>query len=97
MHNHRLHPGNPRGDPEKLRALAAWYRESAARARNPLIWAGLLSVADELERQAARIARSSGVRLASQAAHPPIPAGTALANGTFSFVVEHTTKAQVGI
>jgi len=36
----------------ELRALAAWYREYAGLAGNPLIWLGRLSTAEELERQA---------------------------------------------
>ncbi len=44
-------------DPEKLRELAAWYREFAERAGNPAIWVSRLHTAEDLEREAARLER----------------------------------------
>jgi hypothetical protein len=37
----------------ELRFLAAWYRDYAERAGNPMIWASRLSQAEQLEREAA--------------------------------------------
>ena len=42
-------------DAAELRKLAAWYREFAERAGNPLIWESRLLLAEDLEREAARI------------------------------------------
>ena len=42
-------------DPEKLRELAAWYREYAERTRNPALWESRLQMAEDLEREAARL------------------------------------------
>jgi hypothetical protein len=42
-------------DPAKLRELAAWYREFAERAGNPVIWEGRLRVAEDLEYEAERL------------------------------------------
>jgi hypothetical protein len=42
-------------DPRLLRALAAWYREFAERAGNPVIWEARLRTAAELEREADRL------------------------------------------
>jgi len=39
-------------DPNKLRQLAAWYREFAERAGNPAIWDLRLRTAEELEAEA---------------------------------------------
>jgi hypothetical protein len=39
-------------DPRRLRELAAWYREFAERAGNPIIWQARLRTAAELEREA---------------------------------------------
>ena len=38
---------------DRLRKLAAWYREFAERAGEPWIWEARLQTADELEYQAA--------------------------------------------
>ena len=46
------HPGLPA---EKLRELAAWYREFAERAGNPTISASRLRMAEELEKEADRL------------------------------------------
>jgi hypothetical protein len=42
-------------DSVKLRELAAWYREQAERAENPVIWDARLRTAEELEEEADRI------------------------------------------
>ena len=42
-------------DAAKLRALAAWYREFAEQAGNPFVWESRLFLAEDLEREAARI------------------------------------------
>jgi hypothetical protein len=38
---------------QKLRALAAWYREFAERAGNPAIWDPRLRTAEDLAKEAA--------------------------------------------
>jgi hypothetical protein len=43
---------------QKLRELAAWYREFAERAGASWIWEGRLRRADELERQADQLQAS---------------------------------------
>jgi hypothetical protein len=45
----------PNPDPEKLRALASWYREFADRAGNPAIWGSRLRTAEDFEKAAGRI------------------------------------------
>jgi len=47
---------------EKLRELAAWYREFAERAGNPSIWESRLRMAADLEREAAEMAREHAAR-----------------------------------
>jgi len=47
---------------EKLRELAAWYREFAERAGNPSIWEARLHMAEDLEREAARMLREHATR-----------------------------------
>jgi hypothetical protein len=47
---------------EKLRELAAWYREFAERAGNPSIWESRLRMAEDLEREAAQMLREHAVR-----------------------------------
>ena len=39
-------------DYEKLRELAAWYREQAERSENPIIWDARLRTAEELDAEA---------------------------------------------
>jgi hypothetical protein len=39
-------------DPQKLRELAAWYREFAEKTGNPSIWESRLRMAEDLEREA---------------------------------------------
>ena len=43
---------------QKLRALAAWYREFAERAGEPWIWLARLRQADALEKEADRLQTS---------------------------------------
>ena len=50
----RISHGRPK-DPRRLRELAAWYREFAERAGNPVIWEARLRTAAELEREADRL------------------------------------------
>jgi len=40
---------------ERLRELAAWYREYAERAGNPAIWDARIRTAEDLETEAARL------------------------------------------
>jgi hypothetical protein len=40
---------------QKLRELAAWYRDFAEKAGNPWIWEARLRRAEELEREADRL------------------------------------------
>lgn len=47
---------------EKLRELAAWYREFAERAGNPSIWESRLRMAEDLEREAADMLRKHAAR-----------------------------------
>jgi hypothetical protein len=39
-------------DPQKLRELAAWYREFAEKTGNPSIWESRLRMAEDLEQEA---------------------------------------------
>ena len=48
-------PNIPLEDPERLRKLAAWYRDYAERAHTPWVGEGRLQTAAELERLAARL------------------------------------------
>lgn len=42
-------------DPEKLRELAAWYREFAEQTPNPTVWEARLWTAEDLEEEANRL------------------------------------------
>ena len=42
-------------DPNKLRELAAWYRDFAERAGSAWVWEARLRTADDLEAEARRI------------------------------------------
>ena len=44
-------------NPQKLRELAAWYREFAEKTGNPDIWESRLRMAEDLEAEAAAIER----------------------------------------
>jgi hypothetical protein len=50
-------------DPQKLRELAAWYREFAERTGNPSIWEARLRMAEDLEQEAARLERRQAAAL----------------------------------
>jgi hypothetical protein len=41
--------------PQKLRELAAWYREFAEKTANPAIWEARLRMAEDLEFEATRL------------------------------------------
>jgi hypothetical protein len=49
-------------DPEKLRELAAWYREFAEYTGNPAIWDARLRTAEDLEAEAARLETAARAR-----------------------------------
>ena len=42
-------------NPQKLRELAAWYREFAEKTANPSIWEARLRMAEDLELEASRL------------------------------------------
>ena len=44
-------------DADKLRELAAWYREFAEKTANPTIWEARLLMAEDLEREATKLDR----------------------------------------
>ena len=46
-------------DPDKLRELAAWYREFAEKTANPMIWEARLRMAEDLEEEATQIERQA--------------------------------------
>jgi hypothetical protein len=52
-------------DPQKLRELAAWYREFAERTDNPSIWEARLRMADDLEQEAERLEKRLAPALAA--------------------------------
>ena len=49
--------------PEKLRDLAAWYREFAELAENPMIWASRFRMAEDLEQEAEQLIVSGRSRI----------------------------------
>jgi len=51
-------PNLPLENPQKLRELAAWYRDYAERASAPWVCEGRLQTAEDLERQAALLEES---------------------------------------
>jgi len=53
--------GRPQ-EPRKLRKLAAWYREFAERAGNPVIWEARLRTAKQFEREADTLEEVSAQR-----------------------------------
>ena len=57
--------------PEKLRELAAWYREYAERAGNPTIWDARLRTAEEFEAEAVRMEASANSTAGQHDALPP--------------------------
>ena len=50
-------------EPQKLRELAAWYREFAEKTGNPDIWEARLRMAEDLEAEAALLERRQTSRL----------------------------------
>ncbi|HTT79153.1 MAG TPA: hypothetical protein VMF86_05695 [Stellaceae bacterium] len=46
-------------NPQKLRELAAWYREYAEKTANVSIWEARLRMAEDLEQEAERLERRS--------------------------------------
>jgi hypothetical protein len=56
----------PQKSPQKLRDLAAWYREYAERAGNSAIWDARLRTAEELEKEADSIERRHEIRFVSE-------------------------------
>ena len=48
-------------NPQKLRELAAWYREFAEKTGNPSIWEARLRMAEDLEHEAALLERRQPV------------------------------------
>ena len=44
-------------EPQKLRELAAWYREYAEKTGNPAIWESRLRMAEDLEHEADELER----------------------------------------
>lgn len=46
-------------EPDKLRELAAWYREFAEKTANPTIWEARLRMAEDLEEEATRVEREA--------------------------------------
>jgi len=50
-----LFRGRSMDEPQKLRELAAWYREFAEKTGNPAIWEARLRMAEDLEREAAAL------------------------------------------
>jgi hypothetical protein len=49
-------------NPDRLRELAAWYREFAERAGDPAIWETRLRMAKDLEAEAKRLELGSSMR-----------------------------------
>ena len=50
-------------DPQKLRELAAWYREFAEKTGNPSIWEARLRMAEDLEQEATRLEQRQATAL----------------------------------
>ncbi len=55
-------PNLPLENPQKLRELAAWYRNYAERANTPWVCEGRLQTAEDLERAAGILEKSLRVR-----------------------------------
>ena len=56
--------GSAMENPQKLRELAAWYREFAEKTANPSIWEARLRMAEDLESEAERVEQRLGEALA---------------------------------
>jgi hypothetical protein len=52
-------------NPQKLRELAAWYREFAEKTANPSIWEARLHMAEDLEYEADRLEQRKAPVLAA--------------------------------
>lgn len=48
-------------DPQRLRVLAAWYRQFAEKTMNPTIWDARLRTAEDLDREAERLEQRGGI------------------------------------
>ena len=59
-------PEGPMDEPQKLRELAAWYREFAERTGNPAIWEARLRMAEDLEAEADLLERRLGTLAAAE-------------------------------
>jgi hypothetical protein len=59
VHTHQTAPPEL-VEAQKLRVLAAWYRQFAERAGNPAIWEARLRTAEDLEKKAASLAERRG-------------------------------------
>jgi hypothetical protein len=59
VHTHQTAP-TQFVEAQKLRDLAAWYRQFAERAGNPAIWEARLRTAEDLEKKAASLAERRG-------------------------------------
>jgi len=55
-------------DPQKLRELAAWYREYAEKTANPSIWESRLRMAEDLENEAGILERRASAKALALAA-----------------------------
>ena len=60
----RVRGRGPMENPQKLRELAAWYREFAEKTANPSIWEARLRMAEDLEEEAERIEKRQPAALA---------------------------------
>jgi len=58
VHNHQTAP-TQFVEAQKLRDLAAWYRQFAERAGNPTIWEARLRTAEDLEKTAADLEKKA--------------------------------------
>ena len=59
VHTHQTAP-TQFVEAQKLRDLAAWYRQFAERAGNPAIWEARMRTAEDLEKKAASLAERRG-------------------------------------
>jgi biopolymer transport protein ExbB/TolQ len=66
MFSFRRQPEGSMDEPQKLRELAAWYREFAERTGNPDIWEARLRMAEDLEAEADLLERRLGALAAAE-------------------------------
>ena len=57
-------------NPEKLRELAAWYREFAQKTPNPTLWEARLWTAEDLEQEATRLERRRSLPIDGRRGRP---------------------------